>query len=104
MNCGCVPRGVPNGKTEAGAPGAAVEATTGAGFGALNGEVIPGAKGFENKEAVVVVEGKGTELGGRTPGTLEGGLTEDGRPPMVKLGGGTPLEETAGVAVVTPEL
>lgn len=103
VNCGCIPRGAPNGKIEAATPGAAVEATTGAGLGPLKSEVSPGAKGFGSEEAVVVVlEGKEIELGGRIPAKLEGVLAEDSRPPMVKVGGGgTLLEETA---VVTSEL
>jgi hypothetical protein len=106
VNCGVVPRGAPNGKIgleEAATPGAAVEATTGAGLGAaLNSEVSPGAKGFGSEEAVVALDAK---LGGRIPaaGKLEGGLTEVGRPPTAKVVGEM-LEETAGAAVVSPEL
>ena len=133
VNCGGAPWGAPNGKigVEEGAPGAAVEATTGAGldvpkseaspgakgaapgaavedtagagFDVVNSEPGPAAKGFGSGEAVLVLDVKETELGGRTPDKPEGGLTEVGVPPMAKVGGGI-VDETAGAAVVSPEL
>ena len=85
------------------APGAAVEDTAGAGFDVVNSEPGPAAKGFGSEEAVLVLDVKETELGGRTPDKPEGGLTEVSIPPMAKVGGGI-VDETAGAAVVSPEL
>ena len=102
VNCGAVPGDAPNGKTglEAAtpAPGAAVEAITGAGFDALSSEASPVAKGFGKEDDAVVALGvKEAEVGGRMSPTLEG-LREAGRPPTAKVGGGM-AEDTAGVVV-----